>query len=249
MEQALLNACKNNQLSVIKLLTARGGVNINYRDNFGKTALVYSAVKGNLDAVRHLIENGADTSIEDDFSNTVLHHAVVSKNREVTRFLLGLDSINPNGKNREGNTPLIMAVDVCDRDMVELLLKAGASDLPNNKNQTALDIASAKGLSSIVELILVTQADTTNKPKTVVVTPQPVAPVIKESQVTTNTMQRLVCEQCSNYDLDLSQLEKGIIKCPACGSQYHKNIKELAPSAEKAQENTTEKNKKGWFRK
>ena len=278
MEQALLNASKNNQLSVIKLLTQKK-INLNYRDNFGKTALIYCALKGNLDAVKHLISCGADPNIADDFSNTVLHHAVASKNREAAKFLLTVPDTDVNAKNRDGSTALLMAVDAFDRDMVELLLKAGAEDLPDNKNLTALDLASKNGASSIVELLLtvgteaadvqaepqkaeaqerVPQAQADEKP----VTPEPISfartvgekPAPQEGQSKgAPVLHRISCEQCGNHDMDLSMLDKGIIICPACHNHYIKDARlataaDVEAAVKRAMGGATEK-KKGWFSK
>jgi len=102
-EKALVNACKNNQMSVIRLLTKKK-VNLNYRDDWGKTPLVYVSLKGNLDAVKHLINAGADADATDDFQNTALHHAVVSKNTELAKYFCSLGSIDINTSHKDGYT-------------------------------------------------------------------------------------------------------------------------------------------------
>ena len=153
MEKALINACINNQLSVIKVLITKK-LNLDYADDFGKTALIYCAENGNLDAVKTLVNSGADPGRTDHDSDTVLHKAVQSQNTELPKFLLTLPGIDVNCRNVRGETPLFLAAATGNRDMVEMLMKAGARDLANNGSITALDVASANGASSIVELII-----------------------------------------------------------------------------------------------
>ncbi|MCL2255872.1 MAG: ankyrin repeat domain-containing protein [Firmicutes bacterium] len=230
MEQALINAARNNQLSVIKMLTQRQ-LNLDYKDNLGKTALVYSALCGNLDAVKHLIEAGSNVNQIDDFSNTILHHAVVSKNREVAKYLLTCDDVNIDQKNMDGNTPLIMAVATFDKDMVELLLKHGAKDLANRKNKTALDLASEKGAAAIVELILMINSEN-------------IPPKIKNKEEK-KPLQKFSCEQCGNNDLDLELIDKGVVICQACGTYYLKDGSQtISADVERAVQNALMKNGK-----
>jgi ankyrin repeat protein len=60
-----------------------------------------------------------------------------------------------NNKNNRGNTPLIMAVRGANKDVVELLLNAGAKvDIQNSDGKTALITAAEMGFGYIVKLLL-----------------------------------------------------------------------------------------------
>jgi len=222
MEQALINACKNNQLSVIKLLVAKN-LNVNYRDNFGKTALTYSGLKGNLDAIKTLVQAGADSGICDDFSNSLLHHVVFSGNKEAIKYVLGLSSVDINASNMDGNTALMVAVSKFDKDAVEILLKNGAVDTANNKNLTALDLASKNGASSIVELLLMADdlakehkqnasANSANSQNQ----NQP-----QNTQPPQETFVPLKCTECHAY-LDIKDSSPQKAKCPYCHTSFEK---------------------------
>jgi ankyrin repeat protein len=153
MEKALIYACKNNQLSVIKVLLTKKP-DVNYTDDSGMTAQLYCAENGNLDGVKLLAAAGANMQQKDNHSNSLLHFAVKSRNAEITRFLLTLHSIDVNHCNAKGETPLYVATMSGNRDVVEMLIKAGAKDIPANNSKTALEIASERGSANLVELLL-----------------------------------------------------------------------------------------------
>jgi len=210
MEQALINACKNNQLSVVRLLVTKK-LDLNYRDNFGKTALVYAGLKGNIDIIRLLVDAGADASICDDFSNSLLHHVVVSGNKEAIKNVLKLGCIDINARNMDGSTALLMAVDKFDKNGVEILLRHGAKDIANNKNQTALELASKNGASSIVELLLV--ADELVEKEN----------ASKQNQIAQKreSFVAIKCTECLAF-LDLDELNSNRGECRYCNTKYEK---------------------------
>ncbi len=63
MDNMLLQACKNNQKSVVQMFLKRGGVDVNKRDESGNTPLIYSCMKNSRDLVKMLIEGGADVNL------------------------------------------------------------------------------------------------------------------------------------------------------------------------------------------
>jgi len=62
--------------------------------------------------------------------------------------------IDPNYKNRFGETPLLHAVENCDIKLTEKLLKAGANpNTPDSRGATPLRAAHDRGNSDIVLLL------------------------------------------------------------------------------------------------
>ena len=57
--QTFLNACRNGQKNIVKLLLERGGIELNRRDAEGNTALHYVCREGYRDLVVLLLEKGA----------------------------------------------------------------------------------------------------------------------------------------------------------------------------------------------
>lgn len=61
----LHHAAKNNDLKKLKLLLLNGG-DIDEQDGNGSTALIYASSVGNLEAVKYLVENGANKEVKDN---------------------------------------------------------------------------------------------------------------------------------------------------------------------------------------
>ena len=63
LDNMLLQACKNNQKSVVQMFLKRGGVNVDKRDESGNTPLIYACMKNARDLVKMLLEAGAFTQM------------------------------------------------------------------------------------------------------------------------------------------------------------------------------------------
>ena len=73
--QTFLNACRNGQKNIVKLLLERGGIELNRRDAEGNTALHYVCRQGFRDLAALLLDRGADPSQTNNRSETPLHTA------------------------------------------------------------------------------------------------------------------------------------------------------------------------------
>uniref|UniRef100_A0A3B5R451 Uncharacterized protein n=1 Tax=Xiphophorus maculatus TaxID=8083 RepID=A0A3B5R451_XIPMA len=95
----------------IELLLHRGA-SVNHQDGNGRTALSYACEKGYLDAVKILVQNGADPEILDSWGNTPLIYAAVADHTLVVEFLvrafkrLGL---RIDRQNKAGNSAVEVA--------------------------------------------------------------------------------------------------------------------------------------------
>ena len=81
--QTFLNACRNGQKSIVKILLERGGIDPNRRDAEGNTALHYACREGFRDLVVLLLEKGADASSVNNRGETPLHKIGRASCREV----------------------------------------------------------------------------------------------------------------------------------------------------------------------
>ena len=81
---------------------------VNKMSPSGLTALHQSAIDGNLECAKALVEKGADVNCTDCESWTPLHAAVMNECTEFVRFLI-TSGANPNLKNDAGETPYDMA--------------------------------------------------------------------------------------------------------------------------------------------
>jgi uncharacterized protein len=93
----------------------------------GFTALHLAAFFGGADAVRALLEAGADANVDAENPLRVrpLHSAVASRDRESVRALLEAGA-EPNVVQQGGFTPIHGAAHAGDAEMVRILLKYGA---------------------------------------------------------------------------------------------------------------------------
>mmetsp|Transcript_15226 Transcript_15226/g.40874 ORF Transcript_15226/g.40874 Transcript_15226/m.40874 type:complete len:394 (-) Transcript_15226:220-1401(-) len=119
------------------------GLEIDYMDRRGKTAIFTAAEYGRPEILAWLVQKGADVNWLSNEYQTVLHQALVSNKPAVVRLLLSdrlrskLEDIN--AIDAAGRTPLHIASFKADPEIVQLLLDAGADPLveDNNKNSAA----------------------------------------------------------------------------------------------------------------
>lgn len=83
-----------------------------------------AAKKGNLDEVKHLIEEGADVNVKDENSDTPLYIAVGQGHKDIAELLI-LKGANVNAAGHKGWTPLASAAYSGYKDLAELLIKHG----------------------------------------------------------------------------------------------------------------------------
>lgn len=82
----LILAVQNDDLNIVKLLVSRGA-EIDWRDTFKSTALMYAANQGNKEIINYLVSHGADVNAKDDQGNTVLSAAVEKGDNQVVLLI------------------------------------------------------------------------------------------------------------------------------------------------------------------
>jgi ankyrin repeat protein len=149
-EAALLFAAREGSTELVRALV-RGKANVNVRNpQSGDTPIMLAALAGNLATVKVLREAGAQINHP---GWTPLQYAAFNGHNAVIDYLvssgadLGLTA--PNGA-----TPVMLAVLSNKADTVKLLINHGFDvDARNDKGQTALDIARAKGFTEIENIL------------------------------------------------------------------------------------------------
>lgn len=110
-----------NLLDLLRFLGARG-VDMNRPSRNGETPIARLASTGRFDAVRLLLDGGADAG---PLEWTPLHRAVALGSPAEVRAALAADA-DPELRDRAGLTPLLLAVLRGRADVVEALVAAGA---------------------------------------------------------------------------------------------------------------------------
>ena len=112
-------------LSNVKEILQTKVVNVNSKDEQGKTALHYACQKGQFENVKSLINRGADINIQTISKKTPLHLATKRGSQEIVNFLLSKGA-SVNAKTKFGTTPLHMAAENGYYEIAEILIDYGA---------------------------------------------------------------------------------------------------------------------------
>ena len=135
-------------LNASELLLEKGSGGIN-------AALMFAAGQGHTDAVKLLLDEGADINMKDKYGDTLLVHATEAGHTDVVKLLLD--------KGAGGiNAALMKAAYRADTSTVELLLDKGAdinAKVIGAFGDTALMNAVVSGDTNVIELLLARGAD------------------------------------------------------------------------------------------
>jgi hypothetical protein len=123
------------------------GAKINMGDNHERTALFHAASRGDMPAIKLLIERKADVCAQDCSKQNVLH--VIARGGLVEALELLLDSnaqSEINAEDKDGMTPLHYATKSDFRECVRILMAHGAdANARNYLNRTPRDMISRVG--------------------------------------------------------------------------------------------------------
>ncbi|CAG9858534.1 unnamed protein product [Phyllotreta striolata] len=138
----LICAANAGKCDVVEYLLNRG-VNVDYSDCSGKTALHYAASKGLQNVVLLLVNKNCNVNQLDNEKNTPLHLASLNGHENCIKALIySSPEVDINATNSFGDSPLILATRWGYLDLVKILLENGASvSIKNKRNQTVFDVS------------------------------------------------------------------------------------------------------------
>lgn len=161
---------------VLQLLLEKG-VDVNAKDNDGRTALIYliyvgmrtgldTVVAKAQDAARDLVNKGADINAKDNGGITVLMYAVQRRDSAIVSMLLEKGA-EVNAKRSDGQTALMDTVGGGGAQIARMLIDKGAKiNDTNEKGQTALILAAEAAYNEdVVSVLLAKGADVSAKDK------------------------------------------------------------------------------------
>ncbi|KAK7495738.1 hypothetical protein BaRGS_00012958 [Batillaria attramentaria] len=145
---------------------------INMKTNGGYGPLHLASALGQTDAVRLLLENGADVNVMSHNRDTPLHIASLVGQTDVAALLIS-NNADVNVQNDDiGFSPLHVASMRGNVGIVRLLLKSGAEvNLKNARGLTPLYLACGNGRTEIARILLQNMADTNTKESEIGSTP------------------------------------------------------------------------------
>lgn len=159
--EELLEAVKKNEFQALSArLSTEQYDDINTADGEGWTLLHYAVINGNIDMVKFLLKNGADSTRFNNEGDTPLHIASRKGCMENVTLLLKHASVcritgyvNVKTTNRE-DTPLHIAARNGYTNIVIFLLNHGAIyNIKNKENKTPSDLSKAFSVTKTLNLI------------------------------------------------------------------------------------------------
>ena len=131
------------------------GANVNARDNLGKTPVMLILPKEKTAEIyKLLISFRADLSQKDMFGDTVLHTASMLNVGANTFGILVNGGADVDARNKEGVTPLSIAVQKNDLETVKLLTAAGADIHTQDTNGNSPISIALAGNSEMLEAVV-----------------------------------------------------------------------------------------------
>ncbi|XP_056651193.1 fibronectin type 3 and ankyrin repeat domains protein 1 isoform X3 [Monodelphis domestica] len=132
-KDSLMLACYAGHLDVVKYLRAHGA-SWDARDLGGCTALHWAADGGHSNIIEWMIKDGCQIDVLDTGSGwtPLMRVSAISGNKEVASLLIEAGA-DVNMKDKDGKTPLMVAVLNNHEELVQLLLEKGAD--PSVKNE------------------------------------------------------------------------------------------------------------------
>jgi len=135
----LLVAIRERSSKVIDVLLGDQNIDVDLSDKNGETPLMMASIDGNLPLVKTLVTD--HKALLDHIGWTPLHYACAKGQLEVAQFLITNGAI-VDSMSLGNTTPLMMAVQSGNEQLVKLLLDKGADlQLRNSQGLTAIDIA------------------------------------------------------------------------------------------------------------
>ena len=152
--QDIFTYIANDDIQLVKNYI-NANYNLNIKNDYGHTPLMYAVLKNSIEIVKLLLNAGADVNDQDNDGYTALIWATHnSDNKEIVKLLLNAGA-DIDKQNDLGNTALISVSIRSKIKIAKFLLNSGADiDKQNNNGNTALISAAFKNNKKIIELLL-----------------------------------------------------------------------------------------------
>lgn len=166
-EDILCIAVNNNRRNLIERLKQHPDVKIDGRDDAGRTAFMNATIAGNHSMMRMLYEVGANIHILDNKGENAIHKVAQSGDTNGLALLIPYHSSDHlDKKNHQGNSPIFVAIENGNCNIVTQLLYAGVSlnDTNNNGETVFHKIAQCKNAKALPTLLSTIMNNPLSKP-------------------------------------------------------------------------------------
>lgn len=151
IKDVLIHASRVGYYDIVDYLSDIMVPNINYKNNKGNTALMYSA---NRDIIKLLLNKGADINVANNNGDNFLLFASRRGNWNNVKFIVDY-GLNINYKNNNNESALLITIKYRNWNIAEFLIEREAIiDIPDKNGNTELLFASKYGNVEFVNLLL-----------------------------------------------------------------------------------------------
>ncbi|XP_046577420.1 ankyrin-1-like [Haliotis rubra] len=119
-------SCEGGNMDIVKYVFKLNVVDINARADEGQTPALIAADFGHSAVLEYIVKRGADLSVVDEDGYNVLHVACEGGDLDTVKYVLNLNVVDINSKGIDGYTPVMLATELEDRDVFDLLIERGA---------------------------------------------------------------------------------------------------------------------------
>lgn len=151
--KTLEKAIEKGRQEEVRALVENNPEILKYTARKKNTPLHLAVWNNNLDAVRFLVEQGADTGAPNEEGHTPLHWAAKKGQLETVVLLLKSNSWILENTDNQGRTPLSFAARQGHVEVVKELLKHGAKIRADAYGQTPINYAMKNGYDEVVVIL------------------------------------------------------------------------------------------------
>lgn len=129
IQEELLSAARFGEIDEVTKLVCIDAALVNYQDEEnGNTALHMASANNHNELVEFLLSIPQLLMLENKSGNTALHWAVQLQNKNVVKIILNhkgkaTENINVKQKNKFGKSVVQEAINTCNREIIEEILK------------------------------------------------------------------------------------------------------------------------------
>ena len=127
-------AAQKGHLPIVQYLIIKQNVDKDIKGRDGKTPLIYACENGSLPVANYLISIGANVEARDNLGNYVIHYAVFGNLFPILQYLIEKMHINVNIPGRDNKTPLHIATELLNMDLMSYLVMQNADKEAKDKN-------------------------------------------------------------------------------------------------------------------
>ena len=148
-------AAANGYLNLCKVLTDKHNFDVYTTDNYGWTALHYSAESGTYELIKLFIEKGPDVNLKTKNGENCLHIAAGNGHFDVCETLTNKHKFDVNMTNHKGWTALHTSAQNGSYELIKLFIDKGAYIyLKTSNGDNCLHIAAGNGHLNLCKILI-----------------------------------------------------------------------------------------------